>query len=315
VTKYEAIECDKNIPANVFITSIEKSSFHWHFEYELILVLKGSIQVTTGPNISVLQAREVILLNSKTVHEIRKTGDHNICLFIQMSQALFADVLDENRSYHFYLNSRGDGIYRNEAIWRFINLASRIGIESNKKDGVAWHRLRALVYTLVADCFEYLPFIIQQHSFHGVQKDLPEKVMGIINYVHDNYRNLSVFEDVTREFGVSDKTLYRLLKNNCGLTLHELVTNCKIDAAKSMLKNTDKNMQFIADDCGFGSEVTFFRCFKKCVGLTPNEYRAKGLSIDKDPEIKGYMGFNKSEALRLLENLYRETDRCGARKK
>ena len=57
-----------------------------------------------------------------------------------------------------------------------------------------------MVYSLVADCFEFLPFIIQQHSLHGVQKDLPEKVMGIINYVQDNYRHLSVFEDVSYNF-------------------------------------------------------------------------------------------------------------------
>jgi hypothetical protein len=37
---FEVIEYEKKMPAKIFITSIEQSYYHWHFDYEFLLVFK-----------------------------------------------------------------------------------------------------------------------------------------------------------------------------------------------------------------------------------------------------------------------------------
>jgi hypothetical protein len=46
---FEQIEFNRQHHFNAFITAIDNSSFHWHYEYEMIIVLKGSLMVFTNP--------------------------------------------------------------------------------------------------------------------------------------------------------------------------------------------------------------------------------------------------------------------------
>jgi hypothetical protein len=63
-------------PANVFIASIDHSSFHWHLDYELILVLKGTILLTEGTKTIVLKGGDVYLINTKSIHALGGQGTH-----------------------------------------------------------------------------------------------------------------------------------------------------------------------------------------------------------------------------------------------
>ena len=47
---YESINYDSNLLVNAFVTPIESSTFHWHNEYELLGVLRGSISVSSRRN-------------------------------------------------------------------------------------------------------------------------------------------------------------------------------------------------------------------------------------------------------------------------
>lgn len=47
----------------------------------------------------------------------------------------------------------------------------------------------------------------------------------------------------------------------------------QIEYAKQLLAETDLPLNKIAYKCGFGTRTTFFRAFKRLVGMTPREYR------------------------------------------
>ena len=70
-----------------------------------------------------------------------------------------------------------------------------------------------------------------------------------------------------------------------------------------MLKFSDKAIEYIACNSGFYSGSTFYRVFKKISGVTPAEYRKRGENIKTDSNIKGYLRFDRSEAICLLHNL------------
>lgn len=107
-------------------------------------------------------------------------------------------------------------------------------------------------------------------------------------------------EDMYKDIGMSEKSVHRLLTGNLGVSAKTLLTRCRVDEARRLLKYTDKPIGVIADLAGFLSDKTFYRVFKTEVGASPNEYRSNGDCFNNDTEIKGYLDWNPREAERLL---------------
>lgn len=301
---FEQIEFENQYPVNTFITSIDNSSFHWHYEYELIIVLKGSVMIYNSPKPVKLNVNDILLINSKIVHAIKHTEEENICLIIQMHPSIFRNNQNDNVNYHFYLNSSDEEIPIAVGYKHFIKLAVQIALVFVKKDVKSYYRTRAILYTIVADLFEYVAY--DMHFKTVSSNDNASTMMQIIEYIQHNLRNENVLKTLYKELGMSEKTVYRFLKENIGLSAKELIDNMRIDEAKNLLKYSSKHIGCIVDECGFSSENTFYRIFKNRVGITPSEYRTKGISLEKNPQIKGYLNFRQKEALQILLSILEE---------
>jgi len=270
---FELIEYNNFRSARIFITSIKYSNFHWHYEYEFVFVLKGSIKINTRPEAVILQEGDIILLNSKTIHELQCTNDNNLLLFIQIVPELFCIEKNENRDYYFYLNSKNQRMQPKCNIDIFTQLVSQIGL-SNLREKIcetASLRTRALVLMLVAECFENLSYDIYQKSSGEKRNENNNNfLMTCIDYIQNHFKNEFVLEDMYKEIGMSEKSVHRFLTSN------------------------------LADLVGFQSDKTFYRVFKTEVGITPNEYRSNGGCLNNDMEIKGYLTWSEKEAHGLL---------------
>ena len=59
------------------------------------------------------------------------------------------------------------------------------------------------------------------------------------------------------------------------MTLTDFILMKKSEEAARLLAYTDKSLIAISDFLGFSSQSHFSRVFKKYMGKTPSEYRAK----------------------------------------
>ena len=55
----------------------------------------------------------------------------------------------------------------------------------------------------------------------------------------------------------------------------QYLTNVRLEKAKELLKNTDAKTYEIAEKVGFSEPNYFSFIFKKNIGLSPSQYRAK----------------------------------------
>ena len=65
----------------------------------------------------------------------------------------------------------------------------------------------------------------------------------------------------------------KLFKEVSGYNFIEYVTNMRIDRAKELLSDGRLSMKEICMEVGYGDPNYFSRIFKKCVGVTPTEFR------------------------------------------
>ncbi|WP_220347321.1 GlxA family transcriptional regulator [Microbacterium bovistercoris] len=74
---------------------------------------------------------------------------------------------------------------------------------------------------------------------------------------------------------VSDRQLTRIFKAELGMTPAAYVESVRVEVARSRLETGEDTLQRVAADCGFGTVDTLTRAFRRRLGVTPTDYRAR----------------------------------------
>lgn len=92
-------------------------------------------------------------------------------------------------------------------------------------------------------------------------------------YLAAHSRDNNPIEKAAEDLGTDPTTLNRQLRLATSLNYDQTVRRNRCLAAMSYLLCENLPLDYIASTSGFESDVTFYRCFKKIIGVTPGEYR------------------------------------------
>jgi AraC-like DNA-binding protein len=292
----------KNQPSvNAFLTSIGFSTFHWHYEYELLMVLRGAVTIRMEMGDYLLKEGDLLLINSKSLHSIAAVERNNICGLVQVDPQLFSSGTNDARQFRFYLNSKEMEEEPEGGFELFRKRIARILLCSLEENDLNFYRLRGEVYGLIADLMDRAEYDIAMKSDKATNDS--EQMMEIIEFIRLNLTNPKLQEAIQKEFGISEKTLYRYFKSSLGISPREFIEEMKLQKARRLLQNTDYDMNYIIDSCGFGSEKSFYRIFRKSTGQTPGNYRkAVNGTENINDNIQGYLDYEPYEAESILKS-------------
>ena len=302
---YETIINNSQFPMNALIISLDSVTWHWHNEYELIGVLSGSMKAKVQSNEYTLNAGDVLLVNAREVHALLNNSEECLCMILQLSEELFrfADTAEEEKELCFYFNSTqeeepdcGFGLF----YYRMV----RILYETMRADKVSVFRVRAQVCSLIADLLEFS--VYDKRLKNRGDKDQQDLLIRMIGYLENHLMNEDILNNACLEFGISRKTMDRIVDGILGVSAKELLDNLRIEKAKGLLKYTTKSTGYIMDICGYFSENTFYRCFRKSTGLTPKEYRDRIQMNSEKDELKGYLDYETPKVVSLLKDRIEE---------
>lgn len=79
---------------------------------------------------------------------------------------------------------------------------------------------------------------------------------------------------VAREMGLSERTLYRRLADEC-LTFRDVLGQAQCGLAQELLRDSDASIAEIAFLTGFSEQSTFSRAFKRWLGQAPAQFRQR----------------------------------------
>lgn len=92
-------------------------------------------------------------------------------------------------------------------------------------------------------------------------------------YIASHYHKDLSIEEAAEFTGLSISHFCLLFKQETGYTFLEYLTECRIDKAKYILKNSQVKVYQIAPLVGYQDPRYFTQVFKKMTGMTPSEYR------------------------------------------
>jgi two-component system response regulator YesN len=99
-------------------------------------------------------------------------------------------------------------------------------------------------------------------------------VNGMVAYIHQHFDERIDLSVLSEKFFKCKEYISRLFKKELDLNFKELLTNVRLEKAKTLLLNSSDTVQNIAQRVGFKDEFYFSRVFKKHFGLSPRAYRS-----------------------------------------
>ena len=97
-----------------------------------------------------------------------------------------------------------------------------------------------------------------------------------INYISSHLHEPIRLKNIAKDLGLNKNYLSEIFRRETGSTFSDYVLQKRIEAAGTLLLDTDLSASQIADTLAFSSQSYFIRLFKKRYGVTPGAYRRHG---------------------------------------
>lgn len=124
---------------------------------------------------------------------------------------------------------------------------------------------KKVILKYMLDCLEH----IKNKSEGQVLKP----IRTMISYIKDNYMEKITIEDMAEIVDLNPVYLGSLFKKEIGLNFSSYLIKVRIDAAKSLLVETNYTIAAIGSEVGYKDTRYFSQLFEKTVGIKPALYR------------------------------------------
>ncbi len=103
--------------------------------------------------------------------------------------------------------------------------------------------------------------------FHSIAK--------AVNHLRQHYAQNVSIDELARLSGLSERQLQRKFKDAFGVGPQQFLIKTRLLAACNALRETQRGMADIAYDCGFSDQSALARDFRRHMGMTPSQFRAR----------------------------------------
>ena len=110
----------------------------------------------------------------------------------------------------------------------------------------------------------------KRSSYRKQQVDI---VKAVNEYISTQFMKRISIDSLSDQFDIPTSTLKRCFKGVYGTTIHHYLKECRINAAKHLLQESDQSILEIANAVGYENGSKFTSAFKEATGVTPSAYR------------------------------------------
>ena len=133
-----------------------------------------------------------------------------------------------------------------------------------------YHKVKVLELLLFLSGLEYKGESEERRYFSRSQVTAAKEAKEYLLAHLDEHITITELADM---LGISPTSLKICFKGVYGDTINGYITNCKMQKAASLLKNTDKSVLEIAGIVGYNNGSKFAGAFRRVMNKSPNEYR------------------------------------------
>ncbi|WP_438857236.1 AraC family transcriptional regulator [Enterococcus sp. AZ007] len=258
-----------DFPIGIYHRTLRKSRndelvWHWHEEFQLTLVLTGSLKLSVEKSDYSVDEGKGILINSRRLHHAVPLTDaaEYICIDFSprfINEALYQSSIKEIESNSSFECALLTLTASQQAILSEIVEANRSGSYNFLK-----------IYELILSCLND----IEKYPASQAKKE-DHSIYRLLDYVHQNYhRNITVAE-IAQVIPINKNKCTHLFKEYTNQSPMNYTIDYRLLKAKELLLNTDSSVSEICFAVGFNNLSYFIAKFNKRFHSSPTNYRKK----------------------------------------
>lgn len=165
--------------------------------------------------------------------------------------------------------------YNLGALHQLLHILENFLAEVEEKEGIAVPRQQGRLYKIndLEGYYTDLVLHIQSEIYKRKQQKYSKVILEIMRYVRKNYAQELTLEMLGDTFKMNGIYLGQIFKKETGTTFLKYFTNYRMEVAKQLLAEGDKNIAEISEAVGYKTSQYFSHIFTKVVGIKPQEYK------------------------------------------
>ncbi len=289
----KAIEC--RLPQEFdksFIVFEEKGThfpvpWHYHPEYELVLVTESTGRRMVGDHIGYFDKGDIVFIGPYLPHFWVNDPEYINGKGAGPAEAIVVQFVDS------FLGNEFMNIPEMEPFKRFLDLSKRgLVIKGNTKEkiNVLMHeilqatgiqRLSYLlkIFDILSTSNEYEALASPVYKYNA-QLNFRDPFSIITEYILRNFENEITLPEIASVANMAITTFCNFFKERYRVTFVEYLNTVRLGHACKLLRDSNRNIMEIAYSCGFNNLSNFNRQFKKFKKMTPREFR-KSVNLEE----------------------------------
>lgn len=285
----------------------QRVDWHWHSEFEISYVVKGTASFNADKKEYILKAGEAILTTHNVLHSVFQQNNAE-CLFytIVFSPSVLFNFARTELVDKYYTplvdnpNTKAIHLKADDSKSQTcLNLIQKI-IDVNINGAACLELLtKSYLFELWATLYEQY---VDSNPTMNLERPISSdelRVNQAIDYIEENYMNNITLDDIASSIHISKSECCRCFKRVVRSSPVEYLIRFRIlEASRRILSSTPESysMSSLAEAVGFNSTSYFTKLFKKYMFYTPTEYRK--IFQDNAAEMDAYKAKLKEQELK-----------------
>ena len=277
----------ESFPVELYSVHPESSfyvmSCHWHLEYEIVIIRRGTLSMILDEKRCVAEAGDIVLLPGGTLHTGIPTDCEYDCI-------VFSDAwLDLKRGgfgklQRLVRRKPKDNIISDPTSGLYGIGAALVRVLQERAERVRRNEVTAaeemVCFGLLCQFFGTALAEGRYSSEDAVGNRHTEQLKSVITYMESNFQREITLSELADAASLSAKYLCRLFSALTGKSPIEYLNEYRVECACVLLVSTERQILDVAYSCGFNDQSYFIKLFKRYKGVTPGIYRKKFLEVD-----------------------------------
>lgn len=254
--------------------------WHYHPEYELVLVLESTGKKFVGSNISNFKPGDLCMIGAYLPHYYRND---------EQFYAKDSNVRARSLVIHFLEDFMGGNFFEMPECQAIKNLLERsklglnFGPETVEKVAAKIKGLEHLTgINRLLELIAVLAILSESEDIQelttnsmSLQNEVDSaRINGVLSYIVQNYQQEIQLSDVARLANMSESAFSRYFKKRTRRTFSQFITEIRIEHACKLLVQDKMSISAISLESGFNNLSNFNRQFKLLKKTTPLAYRS-----------------------------------------
>lgn len=255
--------------------------WHWHEDWEAMVVFGGRCTVAAGKEKYILQPGEGLFINSGVLHGCWNLGEeacrfHSLVFHPRLVGGSLDSIFHQNYVQPLSEDSAVEAVhFKSDVPWQREALAAIENTwQENMREPEGYEfRTRSLLSELTLLLHRHVPHTKEQPSAKALRDG--ERIKQMLQYIHQHCAEELTIGRIAAAAAVSESECLRCFRTAIATTPIQYVRQYRVQRAAWLLGNTAEPIAEIGGQCGFQDISYFTKTFRELKGCTPGQYRKR----------------------------------------